>query len=296
MTFEQLRIFVAVAERRHMTRAAEALGLTQSAVSAAIAALEARYGTKLFDRIGRGVELSAAGAEFLPEAKAVLDRAAIAAGALEDLTGLRRGRLVLAASQTVASYWLPGRLARFAAAHPGITLQLVTGNTAGAAEAVRSGVADLGFVEGETEVAVLDRMLIARDQINLYAAPDHPLARSPHAPTDDELRAAAWVLRETGSGTRAHFERALASRDLALADLAVRLELPSNEAVLAAVSTGGLVTAVSDLAAAPLLAAGRLARIAFHAPDRAFALLTHRQRNRSRAAAAFVAELDLAES
>lgn len=291
MTLEQLRIFVAVAERRHMTRAADALGLTQSAVSAAIAALEARYGTRLFDRIGRGVDLSRAGAEFLPEAKAVLDRAELAAGALEDLTGLRRGHLVLAASQTVASYWIPRHLARFAAAHPGIGLQLVTGNTAGAAEAVRSGVADLGFVEGETDIPLLDRVAVARDRIHLYAAPDHPLAQGGRRLDDAALRTIAWVLREPGSGTRAHFEQAMAGRGLTLFDLTVRLELPSNEAALAAVTAGGLVTAVSDLAAAPLLADGRVARLDFDTPERAFALLTHRQRNRSRAAEAFVAEL-----
>lgn len=64
MTLEQLRIFVAVAEREHMTRAAEALGLVQSAVSAAIAALESRHGTPLFHRIGRRIELTDAGRLF----------------------------------------------------------------------------------------------------------------------------------------------------------------------------------------------------------------------------------------
>ena len=72
MTLEQLRIFVAVAERLHMTRAAEALHLTQSAVSAAVNALETRHGARLFDRVGRGLALNAAGTAFLPEARAVL--------------------------------------------------------------------------------------------------------------------------------------------------------------------------------------------------------------------------------
>ena len=76
MTLEQLRIFIAVAERQHMTRAAEALHLTQSAASAGVAALEARYGARLFDRVGRGLVLSEAGRVFLPEAKAVLAAAA----------------------------------------------------------------------------------------------------------------------------------------------------------------------------------------------------------------------------
>ena len=74
MTLEQLRIFVAVAEREHLTRAAESLCLTQSAVSAAVAQLEARFGVKLFDRIGRGIALTEAGRLFLPEARADLSR------------------------------------------------------------------------------------------------------------------------------------------------------------------------------------------------------------------------------
>ena len=72
MTLEQLRIFVAVAIREHVTQAARDLNLTQSATSAAVAALEARYQTKLFDRVGRRIVLTAAGRAFLVEAKAVL--------------------------------------------------------------------------------------------------------------------------------------------------------------------------------------------------------------------------------
>ena len=75
MTLEQLRVFVAVAEHEHVTRAAMVLGLTQSAASAAVAAIERRYGARLFDRVGRGIELTEAGRRFLPEARAVLDRA-----------------------------------------------------------------------------------------------------------------------------------------------------------------------------------------------------------------------------
>ena len=75
MTLEQLRVFVAVAERQHVTRAAEALNIAQSAVSASIAALEGRHGAKLFHRVGRRIELTEAGALFLAEARAVLARA-----------------------------------------------------------------------------------------------------------------------------------------------------------------------------------------------------------------------------
>jgi DNA-binding transcriptional LysR family regulator len=74
LTLERLRIFVAVAERQHVTRAAEALNLSQSAASAAVAALEGRHGAKLFHRVGRGIELTEAGNCFLEYARTVLAR------------------------------------------------------------------------------------------------------------------------------------------------------------------------------------------------------------------------------
>ena len=129
MTLEQLRIFLAVAERSHVTRAARALNLTQSAVSAAVAALEAQHGVALFDRIGRRIELTEAGAGFLPAARAVLAQAETARLVLADFAEQPRGRLRVHASQTVASYWLPPFLTRFHDANPRVDLSLTVGNT-----------------------------------------------------------------------------------------------------------------------------------------------------------------------
>src|ERR1700729_1546619 len=153
MTLEQLRIFVAVAEKQHVTRAANELNLTQSATSAAIAALEARYGIKLFDRIGRGIALTQTGRDFLIEARAVLVRARAATQVPNDLAGLNAGPLPMAASQTVSNYWLPGRVQTFHTAHPGIELRLSMANTEQVARAVHDGSADLGFVEGDVAEA-----------------------------------------------------------------------------------------------------------------------------------------------
>jgi len=95
MTLEQLRVFVAVAERQHVTRAAEALNISQSAASACIAALEGRHGAKLFHRVGRGTELTGAGTLFLAEARAVLARAEAAELVLSELGGPKRGTLMV---------------------------------------------------------------------------------------------------------------------------------------------------------------------------------------------------------
>src|SRR5262245_32672717 len=143
MTLEQLRIFVAVAERQHVTQAARAINISQSAASAAIAALEARYRVKLFDRVGRQIALTKAGELFLIDARAVLARAAGAERTLADLAGAKRGSLTLYASQTIANYWLPARVARFRVSHPGIALKVVAANTQQVADATREGLADL---------------------------------------------------------------------------------------------------------------------------------------------------------
>src|SRR6201993_4618629 len=113
MTLEQLRIFVAVAEQQHVTRAARALNLAQSAASHTIAALEARHETKLFNRVGRRIELTEAGRMFLAEARAVLARAEAAELALSEFGSLKRGTLAIQASQTIAGYWLPRHLVSF---------------------------------------------------------------------------------------------------------------------------------------------------------------------------------------
>ncbi len=287
MTLEQLRIFVAVAERLHMTQAARALRVTQSAASAAVAALESRHGVLLFDRIGRGLELSQAGRVFLPEAKAVLARAEAASRALDELAGLQRGSIAIAASQTVANYWLPERLTAFARAHPALTISLTVGNTRQVAEAVLDGLADVGFVEGAVENDALKAAVVGGDRLSLYGAPDHPLVNAKLVGVED-LRSAQWVMREPGSGTRAWFEDELAAQGVAPRALKVLLELPSNEAVLAAAARGGALAAASDLAAAPHIAAGTLKRASFDLVERQFNALVHRERVPSRAVAALL--------
>jgi DNA-binding transcriptional LysR family regulator len=282
MTLEQLRVFVAVAEKQHVTRAANELNLTQSATSAAIAALEARYGIKLFDRVGRGIALTQTGKDFLVEARAVLTRARDATQVLNDLAGLKRGSLSIAASQTVGNYWLPSRIQAFHGAYPGIDLRLTIANTEQVAQAVLQGDADLGFVEGEIDVDLLNARKIDGDSLILAVGARHPWASRTKVSAKD-LPTTPWVLREQGSGTRSMFEAGLRQHGLGLSDLQVTLELPSNEAVRSAVEAGQAATAISDLVAAPSIAAGTLHRVRFDLPRRSFYTLRHKERHVSRA-------------
>jgi DNA-binding transcriptional LysR family regulator len=288
VTLDQLRIFVAVAERQHVTRAAQALGLAQSAVSHAVAALEQRHATLLFHRVGRGIELTGAGAVFLDEAKAILARVRSSETALAEFGTLGRGTLEIHASQTIAGYWLPRHLVAFRRAHPKIAIRLAVGNTAQVAAAVREGTAELGFVEGAVDDALLAGATVARDRMLLIVGPEHPWAgRASVAPA--ELAQTEWVLREPGSGTRSVFEAALQGFGLASGTLAVALELPSNEAVRAAVEAGLGATVISASVAAPGLEAGLLVQVGLALPDRAYTVLHHRERYASQAARALAA-------
>jgi DNA-binding transcriptional LysR family regulator len=287
MTLDQLRVFVAVAERQHVTRAAEALHLAQSAASASIAALEARHGTKLFHRVGRHIELTQAGAVFLVEARAVLARAEAAELVLSELGDLKRGTLAVQASQTIVSYWLPRHLVAFRRAYPGIEIRLTIGNTTEVAAAVRQGIAELGFVEGEVDDPLLTAQPVARDQLVIVVGPAHPWAEgTPVAPA--QLVDSEWVLREPGSGTRSMFEAALAGMGVSPAKLRVVLEMASNEAVRSAVEAGMGATAISASVAAPSLEAGLLSQVEMKLPERNFYVLRHVERHRSRAADALL--------
>lgn len=278
MTLEQLRIFVAVAEREHVTRAARDLHLTQSATSAAVAALEERYATRLFDRIGRRIALTDGGRMFLVEARAVLARAAAAETALSDLAGLKRGHLTIAASQTIGNYWLPPVLQRFREAYPDVTLALTIGNTAQVAALMAEAAADLGFVEGVVDDGALAVRPIAEDEMILVVSPSHPWATRGAIAASD-LTQSPWILREKGSGTRELFEAALRGFGLGLQELDVALELPSNEAVRATVVAGGGATVISRVVAAMALRAGSLVEVGLILPRRQFSVLRHKERH-----------------
>src|SRR6202048_2739987 len=290
MTLEHLRVFVAVAERQHVTQAARALNLAQSAASHAIAALESQHDTRLFDRVGRRIELTEAGHVFLAEARAVLARAEAAELALSEFGGLKRGTLSVQASQTIASYWLPRPWVPFRRAYPQIQIRLAIGNTAQVAAAVESGMAELGFVEGAVESEHFASTPVARDQLVVVVGPEHPwVGRVGLTPGD--LIEGEWVLREPGSGTRSVFESALSQLGIGPRTLRIQLELPSNEAVRAAVGAGLGATAISATVAAPSIEAGLLLQVKFPLPEREFHVLHHRERYKSRAAKALLGML-----
>ena len=290
MTLDQLRVFVEVAERGHVTRAAETLHISQSAASAAIAALEEHYQIKLFDRVGRGIQLSETGRIFLREARAVLERASMAQSVLQDLAGSPAGPIALAASQTIATYWLPCRLAAFHLANPSVRLNVTIRNTHEVESAVADGEVSIGLVEGPTQHPAVTRIRLDHDQMVLVVAADRVCAALDQGGVVN-LRALNWVIREPGSGTRRALEDLAMREGLSLEDLDIFLELPGNEAVRAAVEAGAGATIISRHVVASAIEAGRLRQIPIDLPQREYALLRHRDRHATLAQKALVAHL-----
>ncbi|MCP2324507.1 DNA-binding transcriptional LysR family regulator [Hamadaea flava] len=181
METQLLEVFRTVARLKSITAAAQSLRYTQSAVSRQIAALEAELGVRVFDRLPRGVELTAEGREFQPYAEAVLDRLAAARRGLDDLRGLGSGRLRVGAFPTAVAALVPRALAGFRTAYPNVRLSLVEGLTPRLLDRLAAGDADVAVVstspvdEFETERFELHHLL---DERLLVAVPrDHRLAR-----------------------------------------------------------------------------------------------------------------------
>ncbi len=291
MTLDQLRIFLEVARRQHVTGAARALNRTQSAVSAAISALERRHDVRLFDRVGRDIRLTSDGERFIPAAQAVVAEADRAIGVLSGFAGEPAGLVRIVASQTVASYWLPPKLARFRSDFPQVEIRMTTLNTRRAIDDVLAGHADLGIVEGRASDPSLDTRIVGSDRLAVIVGLDHPWADE--RPLDiSDLQAADWVIREVGSGTRDAFHRAMEARSASTEFFLDALVMPSNEACLAAVTTGQLATVVSVMAAEPHLQGGTLRMANFTFDARAFLSVTHARRHRSRAVEALLDTLN----
>jgi DNA-binding transcriptional LysR family regulator len=196
----------------------------------------------------------------------------------------------IAASQTIATYWLPRRLASFHVENPLVRFNVVIRNTNEVETAVVEGEANIGLVEGPTQHPALVRQMIDHDQIVLVVASNQPpLPRDKDGALD--LRAINWVVRETGSGTRLGLEDLAARVGLSVDDLNISLVLPSNEAVREAIEAGVGATIISRHVVASAIAAGKLVEIPIELPQREYALVLHRTRHATIAESALVAYL-----
>lgn len=227
----ELAAFVAAVEAGTVQGAADALGLTQSAATKRLQALERRLGRRLLHRGRAGVTPTPAGERLYPAAKEALDALARAEQALSlDAPAMR-----ILASHTIGEFLLPGWLSRFRAAVPGVLARVSIANSEDVLRGLRAGEADLGFVEGPAEERGLESLALLEDELVVVVGAGHPWAgRRQVRPA--ELAGEPFLARERGSGTRAVAAAALEARGV---ELHPALEAASTEGLKRAVRDGG---------------------------------------------------------
>lgn len=233
ITLKQLEVFIAVAQAGNVTRASESLNITQSATSMALADFENQLGRKLFDRIGKRLQLNDAGRLLLPKALDAIARVA----EIEHMAGSDTamiGPLRIGASLTIGNYLMPGLIGSFMKSHPGARLTLEVGNTRHVIEAIRQFQVDLGFIEGFCHEPEIEVLPWGQDELVIFAAPGHPLASRKRL-NEADLAGADWILREPGSGTREVFDNAVLGR---IPHIRLLLEFGHTEAIKQAVASG----------------------------------------------------------
>ncbi|MFE0641687.1 LysR family transcriptional regulator [Streptomyces sp. NPDC058877] len=259
-----LELLLAVAERGSLGKAATQLGITQSAASARVRAMEQQIGVGLVERSFNGSRLTPAGALVAGWAGPFLEHAASLDAGIDSLRARRDNRLRVTASLTIAEYLLPPWLVVLRQERPGTAIALSVDNSRSAAEKVLTGEAHIGFIEGATVPPGLDATVIATDRLVVVAAPHHPWARRRAPVTAQELARTPLIMREQGSGTRQVLARALAAHG---GPETPSLELASTAAVKAATVSGAGPAVMSSLSVQDDVRARRLAMITVDAVD-----------------------------
>jgi DNA-binding transcriptional LysR family regulator len=260
MADRRLQVFHAVAKHLSFTKAAEALFMTQPAVTFQIRQLEEHFDTRLFDRAHGRITLTAAGALALDYAERILALSAELDTRLKEMSGQVGGVLLVGASMTVAEFLLPPVLGEFKARFPSVVPRLFVANSEAVQARIAERTLDLGFIEGESHLPSLVTDVCCDDELQVVCAPSHPLAKLQSVPPKALLEH-SYVSREPGSGTREVIDHYLQKAGVPPDTLQVVMELGSPEALKRLVATGLGFTIMSRVIAATEVKLGRLVQV-----------------------------------
>jgi DNA-binding transcriptional LysR family regulator len=275
-TLRQLRVFAAVARLSSFSRAAAQLHLTQPAVSAQIRELEAQAGMPLFERIGRRIYLTDAGAELRRHAERILGLMREAEEAMNRLKGVAGGKLSVAVI-SAGEYFFPRLVAEFMQRHAGISFELAVHNREGLLRALADNTTDLAIMVRPPENAGTAQQAFAPHDYVLIAAAGHPLARARAIAVDRVLRE-PFVARERGSDTWFAMQEAFGAN---IRRMNVAMEIHGNETIKQAVIAGMGLSFISRHAIVAEARAGQLAVLdAAGFPVRRHWFVVHRQGKR----------------
>ncbi|PPC97273.1 LysR family transcriptional regulator [Methylotenera mobilis] len=284
-TLRQLEIFVAISRTESVSRAAEALSLSQSATSTALSEFERQFDLQLFDRVGKTLRINETGRQLLPKAVDLLDRANEIENLLRGHAGF--GYMKIGATLTVGNYLATILVAKFLQEHPESSIQLQVHNTSTVVQQIANHELDLGLIEGDCNHPDIEVQQWVADELVVFASPHHPLAAVKKI-TMEQLLQEQWILREKGSGTRATFDRAFQNNH---AKLHIRLELEHTEAIKRAVESGLGIGCISRLALKDAFRRGSLVQLATPSLNlgRYFYFLWHKQKYQTTGMREFIA-------
>jgi DNA-binding transcriptional LysR family regulator len=287
MDLTLFRSLLAVAEHGAITDAALALGVSQSALSRRIDQLEEALGASLFERVGRGVALTAIGRIAVDEGKLLVQRYERLKSRIHEHLRLDAGVVRIGGGATAVGFLLPGAIAAFRKQHPGVVFQVKEAGSREIETAVGSEELELGIVTRPTRTRELEERLLARDRIVLVASKDHALARRERVDTR-ALNGQNLVGFEAGSAVRWLIDAALREAQV---EVNVVMELRSVAAILQMVETTGSLAFVSELSVVsePSRRSGAVVPLAVRGLEiqRELALISKRGRSLSPAARAF---------
>ena len=283
MSDRRLKVFHTVARLLSFTKAAEALHMTQPAVTFQVRQLEEYFNTRLFDRTHNKVSLTPAGEKVSEFAERIFDLYAEMENSVRDLTGEISGALTIGASTTIAEYMLPALLGEFKTRYPDISLRLKVANTDGIVSMVEHNVIDLGVVEAPVSNKNLIVEICHEDHLVVVAAPDHDLVTRGGKVRPSDIKSYPFVCREEGSGTREVITQYLADEGVKDSDMNFALELGSPEALKGAVEAGMGISILSRSTIDKELKLNTLAELQLDPPlSRPFTFVRQRQKFRVR--------------
>ena len=253
-TFKQIQTFMEVARQRSVSKAAERLFVTQPAVSMQIRQLEDAFGLALVEPLGRNIQLTAAGEDFLTYATTAMGKFKDLEAMMAEHVGLRRGRIDLAVVST-SKYFIPMLLVRFNRLHTGIDVQLKIDNRENVLGLLARSEADLVVMGRAPSHLDCEATPFATNPLVMVAPPDHPLARRKNLPFS-ALGEYGFVVREEGSGTLAAMQHLFEANHT---PLKVIMGMPSNETIKQAVMAGMGLSFLSMRTIRHELASGHLA-------------------------------------
>lgn len=290
MIADPLKIFVTVVELKNFSRAAEELFLSQPSVSLQIRNLETGLGTKLINRSPKQLELTQSGEIFYSYAKNILLLYDKAREEINQLSNVVTGGLKVGASNTIGEYILPFVLTEFATQFPNVGIETSISNTEEISQAVRTNHLDLALVEGEVNhhSDLVIRPLM-EDEIILVVPNQHALARLPIV-TAEHLQNQVWILRESGSGTRAFSDKLIKDRGIHIKKFYI---LGSGQAVKQAVIAGLGIALVSTWIVRKELISKELTEVRIKGKrlTRTFSLIKSKNHEQSKAIEVFTEQL-----